>query len=258
MEVQKNHSDMAEQMAFFFHENQDEEINLVELFYLLWRHSIQIAACIMLGGIVAFGSTFFLMTPMYEATAKMYVVSSSNNSIVNLNDLALGTQLAVDYQELILSRALLEDVIDTLSLDMTFETLAKHVSVINPGDTRILSITVTCQDPELAADISNEIAEQAVAYLPRIMESPAPNIYETAIVPTEKASPSYYLNTAIGAVAFGMVYSIFLIVRYLMNDALTTPEDINRAFGAQPLAIIPEGNLKNAKNKRMATRSRQK
>lgn len=251
METQKNHSDMAEQMSFFLRE-EDEEISLAELFYLLWGHAIQIVACILLGGIVAFVGTFFLMTPMYEATSKMYVVSSSNNSIVNLNDLALGTQLAVDYQELILSRSLLEDVIDALSLDMTYEMLVNQVSVVNPGDTRILSITVTSSDPELAADISNEIAEQAVVYLPRIMESPAPNIYENAIVPTEKSSPSYSLNTAIGAVAFGILYSAFLIVRYLMNDALTTPEDISRAFGVQPLALIPEGNLKNAKNKRGA------
>lgn len=256
METQNKSSVTAEQMAFFLHENQDEEVDLVELFYLLWGHLLQIIACIIVGGIVGFGCTFFLMTPMYKATAKMYVVSSSNNSIVNLNDLALGTQLAVDYQELILSRSLLEDVIQELALNTTFEDLIQQVSIVNPGDTRILEISVTCPNPELAADIANEIAEQAVVYLPRIMESPAPNIYESAIVPTQKASPSYSLNTMIGAVVLSVVYSGVLIVRYLMDDTLTTPEDINRVFGVQPLAFVPEGNLKKAKHKHGRTSAR--
>lgn len=256
METQNKSSATAEQMAFFLHENQDEEVDLVELLYLLWGHLLQIIACILVGGIVGFGFTFFLMTPMYKAAAKMYVVSSSNNSIVNLNDLALGTQLAVDYQELILSRSLLEDVIHELALNMTFEDLMQQVSIVNPGDTRILEISVTCSDPELAANIANEIAEQAVVYLPRVMESPAPNIYESAIVPTEKASPSYSLNTMIGAVVFAAVYSGILIVGYLMDDTLTTPEDINRVFGVQPLAFIPEGNLKKVRRKHGKTRSR--
>ena len=89
----------------------EDEIDLVELFYVLWGHVWQIALCLILGAALAFGYTYFLAEPQYKATSSIYIVSASNNSVVNLTDLQIGAQLTADYQELLLSRPLLEDVI---------------------------------------------------------------------------------------------------------------------------------------------------
>ena len=40
-----------------------------------------------------------------------------------------------------------------------------------------------------------------------------------------------------------VVYCGILILRYMMDDSFTTPEEISRCFGVQPLAVIPEGNF---------------
>ena len=146
--------------------------DLVELFYLLWGHMLQIIACVIVGGAAAFAYTYFMVMPMYQATAKMYVASATYNSIVDIYDMQLGSQLALDYQELILSRPLMEDVAEALELDIEPAGIASMVSVNNPEDTRIIEITVTCPDPQLAADLANEIAYQASVHLPRIMEEP--------------------------------------------------------------------------------------
>ena len=71
----------------------EEEIDLVEVFYLLWGHILQIIACFLVGALLAFGFTYFFVTPMYQASASIYIVSASNNSIVNLTDLQIGSQL---------------------------------------------------------------------------------------------------------------------------------------------------------------------
>lgn len=247
-ESQNTTQTKPEQLTLALREQQEDEIDLVELFYLLWGHVLQIIACVIVGGAAAFVCTYFFITPMYQATAKMYMVSASSSSIVNLSDLQLGTQLTPDYQELLLSRPLLEDVIDTLELDVLPEVLSESISIDNPEGTRILSITVTSFDPQLAADIANAIVERAVLYLPRIMETPSPNIYEDAIVPTQKSSPSYVRNTLLGAMLVAMIYCGFLVVRYLMDDSFTTPEDINRYFGVQPLAVVPEGDFRSGKS----------
>ena len=228
---------------------QEDEIDLVDLFYLLWSHLLQIVACVILGGAAAFAYTYFLVTPLYQATAKMYVASATYNSIVDIYDLQLGSQLALDYQELILSRPLMEDVAEALELDVSPKSIASMVSVENPEDTRIITITVTCPDPQLAADLANEIAYQTGVHLPRVMESPAPNIYEDALVPSQKSSPSYSRNVLLGALALAVVYCGILMLRYLMDDSFTTPEEINRYFGVQPLAVVPEGDLKAKSSK---------
>lgn len=219
------------------------EIDLVEVFYLLWGNILKILACVVAGAVLAFGFTFFFVTPKYQASASIYIVSASNDSIVNLTDLQIGAQLTADYQELMLSRPLLQDVIRNLKLDTTYKSLARQISITNTSDTRILKITVIDADPQLAADIANELVKQACIYLPKIMETESPNLVEDAVVPSQKSSPSYSRNTVLGALLGAVLCCGVLLVRYLMNDTFVTPDDIAKYFGTQPLATIPEGNF---------------
>lgn len=222
---------------------EEDTIDLVELFYVLWGHALQILACLALGAIVAFGYTKFLVTPLYKATASIYIVSASNNSLVNLTDLQLGTQLTSDYQELLRSRPLLEDVIDNLDLNLSASALSGMISINNTSSTRILKITVTTPDPQESADIANELVKQACIYLPQIMETEEPNLVEEAIPPTVKSSPSYSKNVMLGGLVGAVLCCGFYVLRYLLNDTFMTPDDIAKYFGVQPLATIPEADL---------------
>lgn len=235
------------------------EVDLVDLFYVLWGHFWQILICLVLGALVALGITKFLIMPKYEATSSIYIVSASNNSVVNLTDLQIGAQLTADYQELILSRPLLEDVIENLDLKnnngdkaMSVKELRDMIEVTNASDTRILKLTVTSPDPQESADIANELVNQACIYLPQIMETEEPNLVEEAIAPTEKSSPSYTLNTLIGGLVALCICCCVLIVRYLLNDTFMTPDDVAKVFGVQPLATIPEAETGENTHERKA------
>ncbi len=215
-------------------------IDLVDLCYMLLGHWWQIVLCTVVCCVMAFVVTKFFITPLYTSSSKLYVVSASSNSVVNLSDLQLGSSLALDYQELIMSRPVLEDVIEALDLDMSTTALSNMIDITNPDDTRILVITVTSDDPQQATDIANELAKQAIIYLPEVMETTAPHLAESAIVPTVKSSPSYSYNIMCGFM-LGLVISCgFLVIRYVMNDTFTTPDDVVKYLGVQPLAAIPE------------------
>ena len=227
----------------------EDEIDLVELFYLLWGHAWQIILCLILGAGLALGYTKLLVTPLYQATSSIYIVSASNNSVVNLTDLQIGAQLTADYQELILSRPLLEDVIRNLELTnaegepMSTNALKNMIAISNTADTRILKVTVTSPDPQESADIANELIDQACIYLPQIMETEEPNLVEEAIPPTQKSSPSTAKNVVLGGLLGACLACGVLVVRYLMNDTFVTPDDVAKYLGVQPLAVIPEGDL---------------
>ena len=168
----------------------EDEIDLVELFYLLWGHAWQIALCLFVGAGIAFGVTKFLITPKYEATSSIYIVSASNNSVVNLTDLQIGAQLTADYQELILSRPLLEDVIRNLELTnaegepMSTNAPQNMIAISNTADTRILKVTVTSSDPQESADIANELIDQACIL-------PAPDHGDGRAQPGGRSHPAY-------------------------------------------------------------------
>ena len=239
-------------------DNEDDVIDLTEIFYLLWSHLWKIILCTILGAVAVFSYTYFLVTPMYSATAKIYIVSASNDSVVNLSDLQIGASLTKDYQELLLSRPLLQDVISNLNLDVKYQDLAEMIEISNTADTRILQIGVTSPSPQQAADIANELVDQASVYLPSIMETDTPNLVESAIVPLVKSSPSYTRNTLFGALGGAFLSCAFYVIRYLMNDTFTTPDDIEKYFGVQPLATIPETNLKSMEKAMVKTKNNRK
>ena len=82
--------------------NEEEtEIDLLELFYYLKAKLVWLISFFVIGAVIAGLITYFLITPKYTATSKLYMVSASSDSIVNLSDLNLGTSLTDDYVELL-------------------------------------------------------------------------------------------------------------------------------------------------------------
>ena len=85
----------------------EDEINLAELAMVLVQKLPVIIACAVVGMLVAGLVTYFGIAPKYKATSTLYVVSASNNSVVNLSDLQIGTSLTSDYKTLILTRPMM-------------------------------------------------------------------------------------------------------------------------------------------------------
>ncbi len=227
--------------------NEDEtEIDLLELLFVLRRHLavILLVAILVAAAVGAF--TYFVIPNKYKATAQIYIVSASNESVVNLTDLQIATNLTSDYKELILSRPLMESTIKNLRLqDTEPDDLAKMISVTNPSQTRILYITVESLDPKLSADIANEVARLSLDWLPAIMESNKPNLIQDAVVPTMKSSPSLTKNTAIGFLAGAVLCYGMYIIRYLLDDTIKNADDMEKYFGIVPFASIPEDSSVN-------------
>ncbi len=220
----------------------DEELTiyLYEILYLFRQKILFIIIALIIGAVAAGLITKFFITPEYSATAKIYIVSSSSSSVVNLSDLQIGTNLAPDYKELITARPLLNTVIENLKLSYSVSRLRSMLSIANTSGTRVLTITVKGPDPEEAADIANEISNVAVVWLPEIMNSNAPSIYEDAIPPSSPSSPNLMRNMMIGALIVAVLYCAIEVIRYLRNDTITSAEQMEHLFGTMPLATIPE------------------
>ena len=161
------------------------EIDLLDLAYVLLDKIHYIILCLLVGAVLLNAFSFFCIRPTYQAVAKMYVVSASNDSVVDLTDLNIGTSLTSDYEQLMLSYPVLDQVIDELNLDMETEELAEMITLENPQDTRILNVTATSTDPVEAMNIANKLAEVSVEYLPETMSTNPPNIAQQAQLPEE-------------------------------------------------------------------------
>lgn len=223
-------------------EEDDKEIDLLDMGMALVEKLPYIILCFLLGAVIFNAYAYFMVKPTYQSTAKLYVVSASSDSVVNLQDLNLGSSLTKDYEDLILSYPVLDQVIDKMGLNMNSADLAKMISLENPTDTRVLKITVTSTDKQQACDIANTLADISVDYLPDTMSTNAPNIAQVARVADQKVGPSYLKYTAIGAILGALIYCIIIIIGYLMDDTIHSADDLEKYFGIVPLTVIPESD----------------
>lgn len=202
----------------------------------------------------------YLITPIYSSTTSVYVINRNEDNRLTFSDLQTGTQLTKDYMILVTSRPVTEQVIDELELDLTPEELAEMIVTETPEDTRILRITVSNTDAEMAKRIADTIAAVSAERMVSVMEMEKVNIIEEANLPLKPSSPDLTKNLVIGGMIGIGVAAMLITFRYLLNDTIRSAEDIEKHLGLTTLSSIPmeDMNYKKRRNKKEAGQRKQK
>ena len=190
-------------------------------------------------GGVAGAFSKFVLTPQFKSTAMVYILSKET-TLTSLADLQIGSQLTKDYKIIVTSRRVLNQVIDEMELGLTYKDLKEKVTIDNPQDTRILSISVEDPDPNMAKMIADKIATVSSDYIGDIMEMVPPKLIEEGEVPVLKSSPSNAKNALIGGLLGAVLICGLITVQVVMNDTIRTEEDVTKYLGLSVLASVPE------------------
>lgn len=234
--AQKNtdHPQYAEEAG----SEEETSIDLVELlFYILGKIKYVILAAL-LGALIAGCYVYLLKTPVYQATAKLYILNSEGLSL-DMADLDIGSELTTDYQEVFKTWEVHEMVRDSLGLDYGYSEMQQMLSVSNPSGTRVLYITVESENPQLATDMANAYATAAKTFIYQTMETAEPNQFSIALVPSSAVGMSKTMYVVMGFMT-GLALSVVVIVLlFLLDDRPHTPDDITKTAGIPTLAVIP-------------------
>ncbi len=220
-------------------EQEEVEIDLLELLAAMRERIWIILFTVISGGIIGGLVSVFLISPVYTSTTKLLVLTKET-TLASLADLQMGSQLTNDYQVLIKSRPVLEQVIDELSLAMDYQQLSKSITIENPSNTRILELKINCTDKELSAEIANCLAEVASDFIGDQMEVVPPKVVEEGIVPERRTSPSHSLNAVIGALIGLALSGGMVCLNTIMDDSIKSEEDIKKYLELPMLARIPD------------------
>ena len=232
-------------------ENDEITIDLTELFMTLWSKAHIIILSGILLGLLAFIGTKLFITPMYTSTTRFYVLTrTTDTGNVTYNDLQTGSQLTKDYAELVKSRPVLEEVISVLNLDMDTEELADKITVTTPTDTRVMSINVRDAEPKQARDIADAVRQAVGIQIQDIMDVDSVKTVEEANLPDSPSSPSVMRNTLIGAILGILISAGIIILVFMLDDTVKTPEAVETYLGLNVLASIPVYDGANAKTKK--------
>lgn len=237
---------------------EEDTIDLLELAKALWKNILIIALVAVLVGFMAFGYTAFMVKPLYQATASLYVNNSSfslgaTSFSISSADLSASNSLVSVYIYILQSRTTMEDVIKEADLSYTPEELSKMVSAKGVSSTGAFEVTVTSNNPAEAELIANTIAQILPDRISEIVDGSSVRIVDYAVIPSHRAGPSMVKNTAVGILAGGFLAAAVVILRFLLDDRskvmIKSADELREMYpDIQVLAMIPDMRVSEKKS----------
>nr|AOP02814.1 Chain length determinant protein Wzd [Streptococcus suis]AOP03193.1 Chain length determinant protein Wzd [Streptococcus suis] len=215
------------------------EIDVLYLLKTLWRKKFLIILTSFLGAGIAFVYNSFLVTPQFDSTTRIYVVSQNVEAGAGLTnqELQAGTYLVKDYKEIILSQDVLTQVATELNLN---ENLKEKVSVSIPVDTRIVSISVRDADPNEAARIANSLRTFAAQKIVEVTKVSDVTTLEEAVPAEEPTTPNTKRNILLGLLVGGILAMGIIMAMEVLDDRVKRPQDIEEVMGLTLLGVVPD------------------
>ncbi len=214
-----------------------EEIDLGALFYRFLEKIHWILLTALVGAAIAGVVVFKFITPIYEATAKIYIVGS--DTTISLSDLQIGSNLAADYQEVFKNWHVHELVDKRLNLDYSYSKLAGMISITNPQNTHVLYVNVKSSDPQEAKVIADTYAQVAREFIATKMDMREPNIFEEAKLPDKPVTPKKTRDIVIGFALGALLAMAVIAIKFFSDDRILTSEDITKVGNLATLGMIP-------------------
>lgn len=182
--------------------------------------------------------SYFWVTPLYDSTGKIYIMRKDSET-VSTGDLSVSSYLTRDYENLIIDRAVLDEVASELDNKYSFAQLKKAISVENPEDTRFIEITVrtdSAQDSKKIVDAVCRVSQEKIIELLGIDRV---TIIRDGSLPKTAAVPNITKNL-LNSIMFGLIiFALIVLALYFFNDKISSAEDIKKHLEISVLGNIP-------------------
>lgn len=188
-----------------------------------------------------------LTTPMYQASTRLFVSTSSGSS---LSDIYQGNRLSqervVSYSQLLMGETLAQRTVEKLGLDISAAELQKRVTASAKPDTVLIDVRVLDSSPVRARDIANTLSDEFVG-LVRELETPengaTPDarvvVEQRASIATHPVIPKTAQNV-LGGFAIGLFLGVGVaVLRDLLDNTVKTREDVESVTGVGLVGSVP-------------------
>jgi capsular polysaccharide biosynthesis protein len=238
-------------------------MGLKEILAVVWRRAWLIAIVVVTSCMATGLASYYLMNPIYEASTKLIVNKSSElDGVGNIawDDLTVNIQLIATYKELILTKAIMDEVLlKNPDIGLTSEELVSKVNVSSVNETQVMTVVVKDGSYERAALIVNEVSHVFQAKVIEIMKVDNVTILNEASLTTVPfpISPNPVMNIIISLIVSTLFILCVIFVMAHLDDSIKTEHEIVQALGVPVLSIIHQVDKKDL-SKHRASRSARK
>ena len=188
--------------------------------------------------------SFFVISPTYEASTKIFIGKEGAESEgYNSSDVSMYQNLIKTYSELIKTKDLVNKAIDNSQYDLSVNSVLNGITVNTLTGTQILQISYQSKSPSVAKNILESITNEFITKAEELVPNGNVKILESVEIPKNPVAPNKTMNIAIAFILGMMVgFGIVFLLEYLDNT-YKNKEQLEKDLDIPVLGVIPMSDL---------------
>jgi capsular polysaccharide biosynthesis protein len=216
----------------------NDEIDLLELFQLFMDNLFLIIGLSVIGFILAFAYTTFLVKPTYSSESTVFIQPTVKENQVSASDLTTNQKLTATYTQIAKSNKVLDQVWPSFRTELTKKQISSAVTIKSIGDTQIISFSAITNDPRLSMSLVNNVVDVFMLEVKDIMEIDNLTILDRGQLNEDKVGPNTTINVVIGTMLGFMLGVGIALLKMLLNRTIQTRYDAEKLLNLPVLGEI--------------------
>ncbi|MDD7756240.1 MAG: Wzz/FepE/Etk N-terminal domain-containing protein [Clostridiales bacterium] len=223
---------------------EEQVISISEIIDAVKKRWKIIALTTVLATLVSGIFSFFVISPTYEASTKVFIgKEESSMESYNYNDITMYQKLLKTYSELIKTKDLINRAITNSKYELKVKEVLDDVSVTIIADTQMIQIAYRSTSPNIAKNMLENITNEFIVTAQELVPNGNVRILESVELPKNPVAPNKKMNIAI-AFTLGMMvgFGIVFLLEYLDNT-YKNKEQLEKDLDIPVLGVIPMSDL---------------
>ena len=223
---------------------EEQVISISEIIDAVKKRWKIIALTTVLATLVSGIFSFFVISPTYEASTKIFIGKEGAESEgYNSSDVSMYQNLIKTYSELIKTKDLVNKAIDNSEYDLSVNNVLNGITVNTLTGTQILQISYQSKSPSIAKNILESITNEFITKAEELVPNGNVKILESVELPKNPVAPNKTMNIAIAFILGMMVgFGIVFLLEYLDNT-YKNKEQLEKDLDIPVLGVIPMSDL---------------
>ncbi len=227
-------------------ENKNIQINLKEILFTIFNKWYIFAIIFVVCTISSIFYSYFIVTPLYDSTGKIYIMNK-NSQTINTSDYSISYYMTKDYEELIVDKAVLNEVSKEIDYKYSPSQLKGMISINNPENTRFIEITVRSANAKDSRKIVNSLCEVSKEKIVDLLGIDRVNIIRKGELASSPSVPDVDKNIFNSLIVALVISIIAFFIIYFLNDKINSSEDVEKYLELNVLGNIPYNQSKSKK-----------
>ena len=219
--------------------NDEVEIDLSELFKVLKKNILMIIIVSLLCAVIGLFTSVFVIDKKYSSEATIYITPRvTEQGTIDYNSVQTNSKMVNNYMEILKGETILAKVAKQVGLE-SYEEVLDTLSITNPENTELISVSAKTTDPELSQQIVSLTVSTFTEDMMDILNLNNVTTINEAKVNSDPVSPSKSKFTALGFCIGFVLSSGYICITYLFDKRLRTREEAENFLGIPVLATVP-------------------